>query len=183
MTDGLPQIVPGRSCAGCTMCCKLQRIDELSKPRHEWCRHCDIGKGCKIYDDRPQTCRAFYCGYLLNEWLGLHWQPAKSRMMITAEGNRLVIHVDPGRLDAWRKEPFYSEIKRWSVAAARNRGQVVLWQGKDLIAILPDREKHLGPVRDGQVIVTTETREPGGTVLDVRIVDADDPVAAKLRGP
>ena len=180
MSDTAVELVPGRSCQDCTLCCKVLRIDELAKPRHAWCPHCAIGKGCKIYDVRPETCRAFYCGWLINDWLGEHWRPSKSRMIITAEGARLVIHVDPGRLDAWRKEPYYSEIRKWAAAAARNRGQVILWQGKDPIAILPGREKHLGPLRDGQFIVTTETQGPQGPVLDARIVDADDPLAVGL---
>lgn len=183
MSDTAVELVPGRSCQDCTLCCKLLRIDELAKPRHEWCAHCAIGKGCNIYEERPAPCRAFYCGWLINDWLGAHWQPARSRMMITAEGARLVIHVDPGRLDAWRKEPFYSEIKKWAAAAARRRGQVILWQGKEPIAILPDREKRLGPIRDGQFIVTTETRGPSGPVLDVVVVDADHPLARDSANP
>ena len=42
-------------------------------------------------------------------------------------------------------------------------------------------DSHGGPLHDGQLIVTTETPGPRGVELDVRIVDADDPLAAGLR--
>ncbi|HEY7608991.1 MAG TPA: hypothetical protein VIF14_07145 [Alphaproteobacteria bacterium] len=169
-----PASAPGRSCAGCTMCCRIFGIPELEKPRHQWCSHCDIGVGCKIYDQRPASCREFVCGYLVDGGVPEHWKPSKSRMVLTSEdnGRRLVIHVDTSRPDAWRKAPFHAEIKRMAVAAARSRGQVIVWQGKNAIAVLPDREKFLGPVAPGQIIVTTESDVPGGGDLDVEVVDA-----------
>ena len=179
------EIVPGRSCEGCTMCCKLFGIPELAKPRHEWCGHCDVGKGCRAYETRPKSCRDFVCGYLVDAQVPEHWKPSKSRMVLTSEngGRRLVIHVDTGRIDAWKKAPFYSEIKNLAVQAARLRNQIILWQGREAIAILPDREKRLGPIGDGQIIVTTERDGPGGGDLDVVVVDADDPLVQTLAPP
>jgi hypothetical protein len=157
------------------MYCKIFGIPELAKPRHRWCSHCDIGIGCKIYEQRPDSCREFICGYLVDARIPEHWKPSKSRMVLTSEdnGRRIVIHVDSGRLDAWRKPPYYAEIKRLAADAARNRGQVILWQGRNAIAILPDREKHLGPIGEGQIIVTTESAGFGGGDLDVEEVDAN----------
>ncbi len=165
---------PRRSCDGCTLCCKIFGIPELEKPRHQWCGHCAIGAGCKIYEQRPQSCRDFVCGWLVDASVPEHWKPSKSRMVLTSEddGRRTVINVDTGRLDAWRKAPYYAEIKQMAVAAARTRGQVIVWQGGNAIAILPDREKFLGPVGAGQMIVTTESAAPGGGDLDVEVVDA-----------
>jgi hypothetical protein len=156
------------------MCCRIFGIPELGKPRHRWCSHCDIGIGCKIYDQRPASCREFVCGYLVDAGVPEHWKPSKSRMVLTSEdnGRRLVIHVDTSRPDAWRKAPFYAEIKRMAAAAMRNRGQVIVWQGENAIAVLPDREKFLGPIAPGQIIVTTESDVPGGGDLDVEVVDA-----------
>jgi hypothetical protein len=37
------------------MCCKVLGITELQKPVGKWCPHCDIGKGCKIYESRPKN--------------------------------------------------------------------------------------------------------------------------------
>ena len=182
MTSALPGPAPGRSCDGCTMCCKIFGIPELAKPRHQWCAHCTIGVGCQIYDSRPASCREFVCGYLVDAGVPEHWKPSRSRMVLTTEddGRRLVIHVDTGRLDAWRKPPYYAEIKRLAGQAARNGGQVIVWQGPNAIAVLPDREKFLGPIAEGKIIVTTERDGPGGGSYDVEVMDADDPALTGL---
>jgi hypothetical protein len=170
----------GRACAGCTLCCKLLKVEALAKPRLDWCRHCRPGTGCTIYDERPHECRAFSCGYLIDGGIAEHWNPRHSRMVVSYESSdRIAIHVDPGRHDAWRREPYFSDIKRWARAAAARRGQVIVWQGREVIAVLPDREQNLGALGADQLIVTTETAVPGGSVIDVFVVDADDPRAEK----
>ena len=169
--------VIGRSCSGCTLCCKLLSIRALSKPRQKWCPHCTAGVGCNIYIARPTECQTFLCEYLHNEDLGEEWYPANCKMVLhyEAHANRIVIHVDAGRIDAWRKEPYYSQIKSWARKAIAYRGQVIVWQGTDAVAVLPNREKNLGRVRDDQFIVTAERRSAGGVDLDVLVVEKDDP--------
>jgi len=51
-------------CGECTMCCRMFDIPELQKPANKWCVHCDIGKSCKIYNDRPSVCADFSCVWL-----------------------------------------------------------------------------------------------------------------------
>lgn len=53
-----------RICGGCTACCKTHGIEELRKPPGRWCRHCNIGRGCSIYKDRPKSCRVYACSWL-----------------------------------------------------------------------------------------------------------------------
>ena len=170
--------VEGRSCEGCTMCCKLLKIGALDKPRLKWCPHCDIGTGCKIYDDRPFECRIFDCGYVTQAWIGEHWKPARSKMVVTraTDSNRLVVYVDPDRTNAWRKEPFYSDLKSWARGAARNQGQVLVAQGRDMIVIMPEEEINVGPVRDDQVIISRRKRGAERGTFDHLVVDQDDPV-------
>jgi Fe-S-cluster containining protein len=50
-----------RSCGTCTACCKWYEVKEIKKPEKEWCTHCDIGKGCRIYPDHPKACQEFLC--------------------------------------------------------------------------------------------------------------------------
>ena len=50
-----------RACGDCNLCCKLVPVPALKKEANEWCKHCDIGVGCKIYKDRPLDCKAFSC--------------------------------------------------------------------------------------------------------------------------
>ena len=176
-----PPPASGRSCEGCTLCCKIFGIPELEKPRHAWCAHCEIGKGCRIYETRPASCREFVCGWLIDGTVPEHWRPAKSRMVLTTEdgGRRLVINVDAGRLDAWKKPPYYAEIKRMAAAMAQSRGQVIVWQGRNAIAVLPGRDKPLGPIAPGQIIVTTERDGPGGGDIDVEVMTAEELAAAQ----
>jgi len=178
------ETVSGRSCKGCTLCCKLLAISELEKPRATWCTHCHVKAGCKIHGSHPQECRDFYCGYMINDALDERWNPAKSKIVLTYEKRhtaRLSVHVDPGRAGVWREEPFYSQIKRWAVEAAAGRGQVIVWEGRKVIAVLPDREKDLGEVRADQFIVTSVKTGPRGPVLDVFVVDRDDPIAQAIQ--
>ena len=53
-------------CEDCNMCCKLPEIPSVKKQSFKWCDSCNIGKSCKIYDDRPKECKEFYCAYILN---------------------------------------------------------------------------------------------------------------------
>jgi len=163
-------LIPGRECGSCTMCCKLLRIEELGKAEGEWCTHCAIGKGCTIYDTRPEACRGFYCGWLTLPMLDDKWFPAKAKLMVfpSPDGGRLNILVDPSRPGGWREEPYYSEIRGWAKHAGA-RIQVVVMVGSRLIAVLPDGEIDLGVVGERDRLVYYEANEGGRTVLRARI--------------
>lgn len=176
-------ILSGRSCGTCTLCCKVLSISELGKPQGEWCRHCDIGRGCKIYSDRPSEYRTFYCGYLTWPMVDERWFPASCKMVIVSElgGNRVAIHVDPGRPNAWRTQPYYDEIKQWAIFAAQHAQQVVVCIGKRAIVVLPDREVDLGLISDDERIITLERRGPSGNILEALKLKADDPRIAGMK--
>lgn len=54
-----------RKCGECTLCCKTHAILELRKPSGVWCSNCEINKGCRIYNERPESCRDFTCEWLI----------------------------------------------------------------------------------------------------------------------
>jgi hypothetical protein len=56
--------VSERQCGGCTLCCTLLGVTELSKPAGQQCVFEDRGGGCRIYGERPQVCRSFQCLWL-----------------------------------------------------------------------------------------------------------------------
>jgi hypothetical protein len=60
--------INGRSCGGCTACCKTYRIGPLKKPAGVWCKECAIGVGCRIYESRPEECRGFQCLWLVTDY-------------------------------------------------------------------------------------------------------------------
>ena len=183
--EPMEQIAPldGRSCQGCTLCCKVLSIKELAKPQGEWCPHCDVGKGCKVYAARPSECGGFYCGYLTWPMAGDHWLPAECKMVIVSEldGARIAIHVDPSRPEAWREEPYYSEIKEWSCCAAEDMMQVVVCVGNRATVILPDRDVYLGAVADDERIVTFQRNSAFGLALEALKLKADDPRLARMQ--
>lgn len=59
----------GRSCGGCTACCTVLAVDELRKPMRWACDHLTCG-GCRVYAERPQSCRDFNCLWLRGEIAG-----------------------------------------------------------------------------------------------------------------
>jgi hypothetical protein len=178
-------VVPGRGCDGCTLCCKLLGIAELGKPKGVWCGHCDIGVGCRIYAMRPPSCGEFHCGFLTLGTLKEAWRPSKCKIVVAAEagGRRLAAYVDPGRPDAWKAEPYYSQLKEWARLAARKRNQVVVCIGPQTIVILPDKDVDLGVVGDDEMIVMQEISSPAGPKLEAHKVKHSDPRAAKLINP
>lgn len=182
MTEAAP-LVDGRSCEGCTLCCKLLRIRELDKPPGVWCQHCSIGVGCTIYDQRPSACERFFCAYRLSPELDEHWRPAASQIMVRFDERRISVFVDAANARAWRQEPFYSEIKHWAAQAIAHRGQVIVWEGRDLLAIFPDREKPLGQLEAHQVIVNVYPQGQSGQTYDIIIINAGDPRLTLQREP
>jgi hypothetical protein len=50
-----------RACGTCTACCHVFEVPDVPTAQYEWCRHCAIGQGCRIYETRPEDCRDFHC--------------------------------------------------------------------------------------------------------------------------
>ena len=171
MTTALPRIAPGRACGTCTMCCKTMRVPELEKPIDKWCPHCIKGQGCGIYEQRPNSCREFLCVYLLDGQLGEYWKPSHSRMVLSNTVETVLrVLVDPDRPDAWRKQPYYADLKKWSLNAARQKSVVVVHVGDSLTVILPDRDKPFGALRSDQSLKLLTRNGPRGVEYDVEVL-------------
>lgn len=160
--NGSP-LLPGRGCGGCTLCCKVLSIEAMGKPAGTWCRECAAGSGCRIYDRRPGECRDYFCAYLT--WAGVPeaWKPAKSKIVLDFDptGRTLRAHVDPARPDAWRAEPYYSQLKAW--ARVDRRRVIVIVRGRAIV-VLPDRDVDLGVMAPDEVVVTEQRPTPAGAV-------------------
>jgi len=140
----LTELVPGRSCGTCTMCCKVYAIRELNKPAGQWCVHAQRGSGCTIYDKRPDTCRLFHCMWLVDATLGPEWKPEKAHFVVALDllgHEALTISLDPGRPDAWKKEPYYSTIKAWARRFCPESKKVLVIDHRGCVTVvLPDRD-------------------------------------------
>ena len=93
-------------CGGCTMCCKLLGIEELSKPPSKWCSHCEIGKGCKVYEERPKSCVEFSCLWLngFSDKPELRPDGLKVVFVTTPQANIIYALCDPGMPTAWESD-------------------------------------------------------------------------------
>ena len=178
-----PAVRQERSCGTCTLCCKVLTVEELRKPNGQWCPHCIKGRGCAIYSDRPNECRRFQCGYLLWPALGEHWLPARSKLVVAfkPDGKEIVVHVDPGVPNAWRAEPYYSEIRNMAVHAAGEACTVFVQIRRRMIAVFPDREVDLGVVAEDEIIAIHEVTGPGTGRRDAVKLKVDDPRINGLR--
>ena len=147
--------LPSRSCGGCTLCCKVLGVPALEKPRGTWCPHCERGVGCRIHESRPGECRSFLCGWLVSDKFGPEWKPERSKIVITVtrDGNGFEFQCDPGFPQAWRKEPYYSQILHLAADAQAHDGIVLVSIGTRRTLIAPGGEFPLGEVGEEDRIV------------------------------
>ena len=91
-----PGLVEGRECGSCNVCCVALTIDDpaLQKVQGYRCRNATRDNGCSIYDDRPATCRAFFCGWRKLRWVREGLRPDRSGVLVrmheavAADGSR-----------------------------------------------------------------------------------------------
>ena len=179
-TASADSVVPGRSCGTCTMCCKVFDLPVVQSPVGKWCRHCAPGKGCRIYESRPDICKDFFCGWLLSPELGPEWKPDRSKVVLqvnvdTNGSIRLTANVDDSYPTAWQRPDIYGKLKQWAIAGAATASsemkmlvRVVI--GRRYIIILPDRDVDVGMVADDEAVMTSEKVTPQGVVVEVRKV-------------
>lgn len=77
------ELVDGRACGECTVCCVVTQIDtkEFQKPPGVRCQHL-CAAGCAIYEARPPVCRTYHCGWRYLGFLSDHWRPDKSGILL-----------------------------------------------------------------------------------------------------
>jgi hypothetical protein len=73
--------INGRTCDTCTACCFTHAVTTIAKPGSEWCPHCEIGSGCRIYAARPEQCREFSCHWLQG-WASENDRPDRLKVVL-----------------------------------------------------------------------------------------------------
>lgn len=169
-------LAPGRTCDGCTLCCKVLNISVLQKPRQVWCQHCEIGAGCGIYEDRPAQCASFYCLYRISPELGEDWKPSLSKMVLNYESNigRVNVAVDADYPDVWKQEPYHSQLRSMALHLLRAKRHLLVWTRGEVIAILPDRDVSFEHTPD-KIIVVRGRVTARGEDYEALALDPDDP--------
>ena len=163
---------PGRACGACTLCCKVYDVPAVESVAGEWCRHAKPGRGCGIHETRPGHCRAFHCLWMTEAWLGPEWKPERAKMVLSLDpvSRHMNVQVDPGQPNAWRREPYYGQLKRWAVSSLAQGRHVLVHLNKATTVVLPDRDVALGVFEPGDRMVARERMTPQGVVIDVEKV-------------
>lgn len=143
----------GRDCGECGLCCKVFEFAELSKPAGVWCQHHRSRKGCSIHESRPQTCRLFFCTWILRpEEFGEDWRPDIAGFLMwsqnTEAGPALVVDVDPSRPHDWRREPYHSILRAIAVRRPDHHVQVVVRTRESIQMLFPEGLITLGKQRN-----------------------------------
>ena len=118
-----------RTCDGCNMCCYIPGINEPTLQKKEWvmCQNCDVGVGCKIYEDRPTPCRTFECSWIKGE-TPVEWKPDKEGFFATIEPQGriekvMTLFADPkmlNKVERTLREWQYNDGDVWRYAIRYN---------------------------------------------------------------
>ena len=130
-------------CGTCTLCCKLLDIPVLQKPAYQWCPHCQVGKGCGIYEARPQPCREFVCVWLGSQTrakpLPAELRPDRSGMLLYYSNSFREMNGVSDRPGAW-KSPKVRALIRAIAATGRT---IIFRDGKDHYGVVNGEPRQL----------------------------------------
>lgn len=103
-------------CGECTLCCKLLEIRSTESPIETYCKYCEPGVECKIYNAKPKECDQYKCMWLQMEHAGIKMRPDKCHVIFNKSGddvicariekNRKINPLVLGQLHAFNKEGF-----------------------------------------------------------------------------
>jgi hypothetical protein len=127
----MPAVVQGKSCGSCTKCCTVLGIPELKKAAWDECAHVAAGLGCKIYSDRPRSCRKFICGWLLDPNMGPDLKPENCHVVFHQRNEQHIIaSCDPAYPDAWRKPNVIEFLHHLARSLGSQRKVVLMEKGR-----------------------------------------------------
>lgn len=95
-------LIKNRKCGSCSVCCTSLRIEQptLKKLADVPCQHLKPQGGCSVYNERPDVCRTWYCGWRIMD-IGPEMRPDRSKVLIRSDGSSLCFQpVDKDRVSA-----------------------------------------------------------------------------------
>jgi len=137
-----------RSCGDCTMCCKVLEVNSMNKGQFQWCPECDIGHGCRIYDNRPAECANFQCLWLYDPDLGPHFCPNKCHFVMYFHASGYFIVDCDNHVRGVHNNSKYMDLFKRMASKLEPRGRcTVVCYGAHMVAITPGETYDLGPTR------------------------------------
>lgn len=155
-----------RHCGSCSMCCKVMRIEELSKPKLTWCHHCNVGKGCAIYESKPRECTDFQCLWLMNESLEDKYKPDKLKIVLYPHmhGYILADCDQRGSLSEPRNMSMFLELAAF---IERMGSCLIVCYGNYMKAVTTRGTFDLGQTRETHNVVLT--KDYSGSIVRVSV--------------
>ncbi len=171
---GLPERLPVRSCGNCTLCCKVYPVPAIdNKPANVWCKHCSPGRGCGIWEARPQFCQDFHCHWINEKSFGEEWKPSIAKFVMNNEGeNRFAIICDPGHPTAWSRDPYGSELRKIAAKLLTQGRYMMVYAGPMKHIVLPDQDVSVGKINDNRLFSIRKRRLNGVDLYSVEFGDA-----------
>jgi Fe-S-cluster containining protein len=158
-----------RECGACGMCCKLFHIAAVDKRAGTWCRHWAAGAGCSIHPDRPEQCREFFCLWTTDASVADIWKPERSRIVLSIfPGNGfLYAQVDPSSPQAWRKQPYFDDLRRMAARLQELNRRVIVFVGENATLVTAQGATPLGRMSREESFVVEPAFGPNGPTFRV----------------
>lgn len=139
-----------KACGDCTLCCKVLGIGPNGKEAGVLCQFAQPGGGCGVHERRPDNCRAYQCIWTWADPLDITWRPDVAGFLLSPRPDpaEVQVVVDPANPDAWRREPYYSQIRQWSDPRAGPISRVLVRTHGRVMVLFPEAEIDLGPPND-----------------------------------
>lgn len=143
----------GRKCGECQLCCRVLPSPRapLNKPGNTRCIYQQHRKGCRIYANRPISCRTFSCRWLADPETAGMSRPDRSHYvldptwdyvtLVPTEGGEPTkvpvaqVWVDPRHRDAYKAPELRAYMLR--VAEKHGAATIVRWSSTEALTIFP----------------------------------------------
>lgn len=181
-----------KTCSGCAACCETVPVREIGLPGHTRCPHQmgsfeARGPGCRIYAERPHSCKSWSCFWLTSD-LPDRWKPNRCGLVINQ--NLDLIHINgqevpareiwvlPGHEDDWKTE---DEIANLIYSLINYDGSAVMWRMANRLAITFWRDPKTGNFGRSKPTPSTPDHEHQLGSVPERMLKADA-IAARRTG-
>ena len=139
-----PHFTAVKPCGECNLCCTLLTDNALAKPAGRTCAHLQGGQ-CGIHADKPGECSVFQCFWTLATAMDEAWRPDRCGFILWSDHtNRLIVDVDARRPDAWRREPYYNQLRIWADRDAPHPLEVLVRVRGRMLVVFPETDIDLG---------------------------------------